>query len=133
MTLITELGVTAAVVYIIRKTYTTGTFLRRLAFGVLAYEVVVNISYMSYRALEHLPEHADKAHEPFELALAIFHGTFSLVMFLALILFFVIAAKRYAAGENYFSAHPKLTVSFLVAWSISILSGALFFVLLYLL
>lgn len=131
VTLVTEFGVTAAVFFVIWKAYTAGRFIRPLAFGVLAYEVIFNISYMLSRSLQHASEEAG-TEKPGEIALAIFHGTFSLAMFVALIIFFFVAASRYARGENYFLVHRRLTVVFLWAWTVSVLSGASFFVLLYL-
>lgn len=131
VTLVTELGVTAAVFFVIWKAYSAGRFIRPLAFGVLAYEVLFNISYMLSRSLQRAGGQAG-VKDPGEIALAIFHGTFSLVMFVALIVFFFVAASRYARGENYFFIHRRLTVVFLWAWTVSVLSGAAFFVLLYL-
>ena len=131
VTLFTELVVTGVVLWVIRTGYRDGNFLRKWAFGVLIYEVVFNISYMLSRSLSHKNE--DIASEKTgEVALAIFHGIFSLFMFLSLIIFFLVAAKRYGQGENFFLGHRKLTVSFVIAWLISVFSGILFFVRLYL-
>jgi uncharacterized membrane protein YozB (DUF420 family) len=132
VTLVTELGVSAAVFYVIWKGYKEGRFIRPLAFGVLAYEVLFNISYMLSRSLRHAAE-KPAMEKPGEIGLAIFHGTFSLVMFVALIIFFFVAASRYARGENFFLAHRRLTLVFLSAWIVSVLSGVAFFILLYLL
>ncbi len=131
VTLFTELVVTGVVLWVIRTGYRDGNFLRKWAFGVLIYEMVFNISYMLLRSLSHKNE--DIASEKTgEVALAIFHGIFSLFMFLSLIIFFLVAAKRYGQGENFFLGHRKLTVSFVIAWLISVFSGILFFVRLYL-
>jgi hypothetical protein len=130
-TLCTELLVTVSVVYIIRKAYTTGIFARSLAFGVLAYEVLFNITYMVSRELLHAPSVEAIEESSGITTLAIFHGVFSLVMFIALVAFFVIAARAYKNGENFFLTHQKSTITFLTAWSISIFSGIFFFLLLY--
>lgn len=128
VTLLTELLVTTSVYVIIWKAYRTGIFLRYFAFAVLAYEALFNISYMASRELG---EQGAAVYNPYETALAIFHGTFSLFMFAALVVFFLVAARAYKRGENYFLLHPCLTVAFVIAWGVSILSGISFFVALY--
>jgi hypothetical protein len=130
VTLCTELIVTISVYFIIWKAYRTGVFLRLFAFTVLVYEVLFNISYMLGREIG---GQSTIVYSPYTTALAIFHGTFSLVMFLALVVFFLAAARAYKRGENYFLTHRRLTLTFVVAWGVSILSGITFFVSLYLL
>lgn len=129
ITLCTELLVTASVFFVIWKGYRTGAFLRWLAFPVLAYEVLFNITYMASREAS---GQGTTVYSPYDTAVAIVHGTFSLVMFIALLVFFIVAARAYARSENFFLKHKRLTLVFLIAWSISILSGVLFFVSLYL-
>ena len=131
VTLLTELVITALVYFIIWKAYRTGVFMRALAFAILGYELLFNISYMLSRELG--AEGSSAVYNPYETTLAIFHGTFSLLMFVMLIVFFLMATRAYRRGENYFLIHPRLTWSFLIAWSISILSGVVFFASLYIL
>ena len=128
VTLIAELLVTASVYFIIWKAYRSGRFLRWFAFGVLAYELIFNITYMFSRALNGAN---DGPLNPYETALGAFHGIFSLVMFVALIVFFLAAARGYKRGENYFVKHSRLTIVFSYAWGLSILSGVTLFVTLY--
>ncbi len=128
ITLCTELLVTASVYSIVWKGYTTGRFLRLFAFAVLAYELVFNVSYMFSRELG---EQSAGVYNPYETGLAIFHGIFSLVMFATLVAFFFLASRGYKRGENYFLAHRRVTLAFVVAWGISILSGVTLFVSLY--
>ena len=128
VTLLTELIVTASVYFIIWKAYTTGIFLRYFAFAVLGYEALFNITYMSTRAAS---GQGNTVYSPYETMLAIFHGTFSLLMFAALVAFFMLATYVYARGENYFLDHKRITFSFIIAWGISILSGLVFFISLY--
>jgi hypothetical protein len=129
VTLFAELLITASVYFIIWKAYRTGTFFRWFAFGVLAYEVLFNISYMFSKELR-----GDNAGvlNPYETTLAIFHGTFSLLMFILLLIFFIAAARGYRRGDNYFLKHRQLTIAFVYAWGLSILSGAGLFASLYL-
>lgn len=131
-TLCTELLVTAAVFFTIYRSFRTGIFPRFLAFAAMGYELIFNISYMVFRARERAeaPQQAMKAGE---VVLAAFHGAFSFFMFLALIVFFIVAARAYTRGENYFRAHRMLTFTFLIAWTVSIISGIAFFVRLYVL
>lgn len=129
VTLLTELAVTASVYFIIWKAYRTGVFLRYYAFAVLAYEALFNITYMSSRAAG---GRGNVVYSPYETTLAIFHGIFSILMFVTLVVFFLYAAYAYSRGENYFLNHKKVTFAFVTAWGISILSGVTFFASLYL-
>ena len=128
VTLLTELSVTASVYFIIWKGYRTGVFLRIFAFAVLGYEALFNITYMTSRVTS---VQGAVTYSPFEIGLAIFHGTFSILMFAALVGFFLAAARVYKKGENYFLTHRKLTIAFVAAWGVSILSGVTFFISLY--
>lgn len=132
MTLGTELLVSGFVYGIIYDGYRRNRFHRRTAFFVLGYEVLFNISYMLSRLLENTPGRVTQVLTPYETSLAIFHGVFSLVMFLTLVAFFIAAARGYGRGENYFRMRPRLTILFALAWLISVLSGVAFFVNLYL-
>jgi hypothetical protein len=132
ITLVTEIGVTTAIFYIIWKGVVAVHFVRPLAFGVLVYEALFNISYMVTRSLRHTDVSVAGMAKPGMATLAMFHGIFSLVMFVALVIFFLVAANRYAKGENYFLHHHRLTTTFLYAWAASILSGVFFFFQLYL-
>lgn len=132
VTLVTELGVTTAVFYIIWKGVTEVRFIRPLAFLVLAYEALFNISYMVTRLLEDASKDVMAVEKPGDVLFAIFHGTLSLIMFVSLVIFFLVAAKRYAQGENFFLHHHRLTTIFLYAWAASVFSGVFLFFRLYL-
>lgn len=131
VSLATEILVTISVLSIIYRAYHSGVFMRWLAYGTLLYEGAVNISYMTDRLIEHIPDQVTVYHEASIKAFAAFHGIFSLVMFIALVVFLLFAANRYKKGENYFRTHRILTRTFVVAWLISIFSGITFFLLLY--
>jgi hypothetical protein len=125
ITLITEIGVTLAILTVFYKSTKTGVFPKKLAFLTLAYEIIFNISYMTYSSI------AREAHEKsvftWKTGLAIFHGTLSLVMFVSLIVFFIVAYKAYKKGENYFQVHKLLTRFFLFFWFTSIISGTVLY------
>lgn len=130
-TLLTELCVTATIVYVFYSGYKHNRFPAKPAFFAIAYETLFNISYMVYRSLEHSSEHKDESEAGFEVLLAIFHGVLSLAMFISLIVFLLIAWKKYKAGINFFFAHKVLTGLFLFLWSLSILSGIGYYVIEY--
>jgi len=125
-TLLTEALVTASVLYILYSGYYKNRFPAQLTAVTLLYETLFNISYMSYRALSHVDNstHPDSS---FHIALAIFHGTFSLFMFIALIIFMYFAWKNYKNGINFFQKFKKLTLVFLIAWLIAVVSGFAFY------
>ncbi|HTM68281.1 MAG TPA: hypothetical protein VL426_03180 [Candidatus Binatia bacterium] len=124
VSLVTELFVSAGIVTAIVQAYRKNVFRKRLVLLTLAYETLFNVSYMIYRVLTHEEEpHESKI----DVGLAIFHGTLSLAMFIALIVFMIIAWKRYAKGVNFFRAHRILTGMFLFLWALSILSGIAFY------
>lgn len=129
ITLITELLVSAVVYYTLYKGYKHNKFRTKLAFTALIYETLFNISYMFSRVPSHAK--AAKATPVTIIFLAIIHGVLSLIMFVALVVFFIVAWKKYKNGVNYFKEHKKLTTTFLVFWTFSIVSGVLFYFLTY--
>lgn len=129
ITLATELVVTACVYTIVWRAWRTGHFMSRFAFAVLAYEFLFNVSYMFSR--EVVGARGAPKLDPYLTILAIFHGVFSLLMFILLVTFFIAAWQKYRTGENFFLVHKRLTVTFLTAWTISILSGISLFLQLY--
>lgn len=129
ITLFTELLVSAAVYFTIYKGYRHNKFPTKIAFSALLYETLFNISYMFSRVPSHAK--AAKATPPSLILLAVVHGILSLVMFVALIVFFILAYKNYKKERNYFFEHKKLTYAFLFFWTFSIISGVLFYFLAY--
>lgn len=129
ITLVAEIFVSSIIFYCFYQGFKRNKFPTRFAAAALAYEILFNITYMIYR----VPAHAKaKVEPPFVIVLAILHGTLSLIMFISLIIFFILAWKNYRQGINYFQAHKKFSLSFLVFWSISVISGILFYILEYL-
>lgn len=124
ITLFAEIFVTCIVLYVFYAAYTRGRFIRPLVVFALGYEIVFNISYMILRMATHVSTSSDT---PFEIALAALHGTLSLIMFIGLIVFFVVAWRKYARGINHFRAHTKLTIVFVIFWLVSVLSGVVFY------
>ena len=130
ITLITELFITAAVLYIFYSGYNKNKFPVVLAVIAVGYETLLNISYMVYRALTH--SESSSVESTFEIALAIFHGTLSLVMFVTLVIFLFLAWKNYKNGINFFEKHKLASVTFILLWLSSVVSGILFYIIEYL-
>lgn len=125
-TLGTETLITICIFYVFYRAYFYNTFPHILAGIVLGYEILFNISYMVSRVVTHVDSTAPP-HSGFHIAVAIFHGSFALLMFVLLLMYMFFAWRAYDKGINYFELHKKLTIAFLIAWMIAILSGFLFY------
>lgn len=125
ITLATEVLVTASVLYIFYSGYKNGKLPYALTAVTLAYEICFNISYMASRLLSH--KNPSKLESNLAIGLAIFHGSFSLLMFLALLVFMALAWINYKKGINYFAAHKKFTIVFICLWLVAVLSGIAFY------
>lgn len=86
---------------------------------------------MSYRALTHDAKVGQHIHTSFHTGVAIFHGVFSLTMFILLIIFLLVAMRKYSQGFNFFKKFKWLTFTFVFLWMVAILSGILFYYLAY--
>ena len=128
---ISELFVTAGVFYVIRRNWTRRTFPLALFLGVALFEALVNVMYMANRAAA-----AAAGHEPVSQGMKIFfaaHGLLSLLAYVIFVILGILAYQEQRAGRFFFRERPILTWSFLVLWTISILSGEAIFVARYLL
>ncbi len=130
LTLFAEIVISAIIYYTIYQGYKNNKFLTKLATFALSYEIIFNISYMVYRTFTHKET---VPHPPAVIALAAIHGSLSLLMFLSLIVFFVLAWKNYKKGLNFFKDHRNLTLVFLIFWTFSVVSGIIFYFVEYLL
>ena len=117
--LIAEPLVTTAVFYTFYQGYKNNKFPAKVAFGAIIYETVFNISYMFYK----LPEHFSRFNKAWYTALGAFHGILSILMFIGLIVFLLLANKNYKKDINYFKKHKYISVVFLVFWLIALFSG----------
>ena len=124
-TLFTELLVTLSVLYIFYYGYKFNRFFYKLTAITLAYEIFFNISYMASRAVGHKNPSVLIKGTP--VILAAFHGIFSLLMFLALLVFMGLAWYNYKKGINYFLVHKYVTFIFIVLWLIAVFSGFAFY------
>jgi len=130
VTLLTEILVTGSVLYLFYTSFKTGRFPQKLAAATVGYEIIFNITYMASRVLEH--KNPSQLESKGAILLAIFHGIFSLIMFVALLVFLFIAWRAYRKGINYFALHPKATVTFIALWLVAVLSGFAFYYISYL-
>lgn len=129
ITFFAEIIISSIIYFVIYKGYRNNKFYTKLASFTLLYEILFNISYMVSRVPSQTK--ATKGEPAYLIGLAITHGVLSLVMFVALIIFFIIAWKKYKKGVNYFNEHKILTFTFLVFWTFSVVSGLLFYFLEY--
>jgi hypothetical protein len=130
-TLFTEILVTAAILTIFYTGYKHNRFRKRLAFVTIMYEILFNISYMSYRAILHETKVPEHTHTAFHIAVAAFHCIMAILMFIALVVYLILAMKKYEKGINYFKEHKYITFIFLFLWFTAIGSGLLFYYLAY--
>ena len=129
---ISELFVTAGVLFVVRRNWTRRPFPFGLFLAVALFEGLVNVMYMANRsAAASAPEAAEALSTAMKIGYAA-HGLLSLLAYLIFVVLGTLAHQEQKAGRWFFRDHPKLTWSFLVLWAISIGSGEAIFVLRYL-
>ena len=131
ITLIAEVLISCIVLYIFYSGYVKNRLPYRWVVFALTYEVLFNITYMVYSALNHVRQSVD-TDTALQTGLAIFHGTLSLIMFIALVVFLAVAWRRYKRGENYFRKHGHLTLIFIAFWLLAVCSGIVLYIAAYL-
>lgn len=127
---VSELFVTAAVFYVVRRNWTRRPFPLPLFIAVALFEALVNVYYMATRAAR-----ASSGAESVSTAMKILfaaHGMLSLLAFLVFVILTVFAWQDQRAGRWYFRDRPVLTWAFLAVWTVSVGSGEVLFVLRYL-
>ena len=127
---VSELFVTAGVIYVIRRNWTRRAFPFAVFLAIALFEAFVNVFYMATKA-------AQAASGPLMIAPAmkIFyagHGMLSLLAYLIFVTLGVLAWQEQRAGRYFFRERPAVTWSFAVLWTISIVSGEVIFALRYL-
>src|SRR5947207_44090 len=127
---VSELFVTAGVLYIIRRNWTRRTFALSVFLSVALFEALVNVLYMANRAAEA----SSGAHASVAPGLRIFfaaHGLLSLLAYLVFVILGVFAYQDQKAGRFYFRDRPVLTWIFVAVWTVSVVSGETIFALRY--
>jgi len=127
---VSELFVTAGVVYVLYRNWTRRPFPLGLFLAVSLFEAFVNVLYMATRTAR-AAAGTDPISTGMKLAFA-GHGLLSLVAYLVFVVLGVIAWQEQREGRFFFRERPGLTWTFAVAWAISVTSGEVMFCLRYL-
>lgn len=130
---VSELFVTAGVLFVIRRNWTRRPFPFPVFLGTALFEGMVNVMYMANRSSEASAGHAvaSTLSTGMKIAFAM-HGLLSLVAYLVFVVLGVFAHQEQQRGKYFFPDRPGLTWTFLVLWTISIVSGEVIFALRYL-
>ena len=128
---VSELFVTAGVVYVIARNWTRRAFPLGLFLAVAVFEAFVNVFYMATKSAR-AAAGTEVISTGMKIAFAA-HGMLSLLAYLVFVVLGVIAWQEQRAGRWFFRERPVLTWTFAVVWAISILSGEALFVFRYLL
>jgi len=122
---ISELFVTAGVVFVIRRNWTRRAFPLGLFLTVALFEAFVNVFYMATKSAQ--AASGASAVAPGMKILFAAHGMLSLLAYLVFVTLGVLAYQEQREGRYFFRDRPALTWSFAVAWAISVLSGEAIF------
>ena len=129
---VSELFVTAGVLFVVRRNWTRRPFPFALFLVVSLFEALVNVMYMANRsAAASAPGTKEVLSTGMKIAFAA-HGLLSLVAYLVFVVLGTLAYQEFKAGRWFFRDRPALTWGFLVLWTVSIGSGETLFALRYL-
>src|SRR5947207_151798 len=129
---VSELFVTAGVLFVVRRNWTRRPFPFALFLTVSLFEALVNVMYMASRsAAATAPGAKEALSTGMKIAYA-GHGLLSLVAYLVFVVLGVLAYQEQKAGRWFFRERPAMTWAFLVVWVISVGSGETIFTLHYL-
>lgn len=117
-----ELVVTAIVLQVIISNMRGEPLRWKLLFGTLAYELLVNITYMVERTVVVTTNHPDPLGNWVGILGAV-HGILSLIMFVGLVVISMMAFRASRKNVAFFQNYKGLTLFFVVFWLISIISG----------
>jgi len=130
---ISELFVTAGVIYVIRRNWTRRPFPLAAFVGVALFEAFINVMYMATKAAKLSGGAGADAISPAMRLFYAGHGMLSLLAYLVFVVLGVLAHQDQKQGRYFFPERPALTWSFAVLWAVSIVSGEAIFVKRYLL
>ncbi len=130
-----ELFVTAAVLFVVRRNWTRRPFPFPLFIGVALFEGLINVMYMAKRASDASGTATAAVHvlsTGMKIGFAV-HGLLSLLAYLVFVVLGVFAhqEQQQQPARWFFRERPALTWTFLVFWAISIGSGEVLFALRY--
>ena len=122
-----ELLVTTAVLTVIISNLRGHPLRWKLLWGTLAFELLVNVSYMVSRTMVI----AQYDPQPLDNWLGLFgmlHGLLSLLMLVGLIVLALLATRAFfRQGQAYFQQHRGLSYLFITLWLISVGSGEILY------
>ena len=127
---VSELFVTAGVIYVVYRNWTKRPFPLGLFLTVAVFEAFVNVFYMATKTAR-----AAMGTESIGPAMKIAfagHGLLSLLAYLVFVVLGVLAWQEQRAGRYFFREHRAITWTFAVLWAISVISGEVMFGLRYL-
>ena len=127
---VSELAVTAGVIFVILRNWKRRRFPLPVFLAVVLFEALVNVLYMSHRASQ-AASGAVVIAPGMKLLFAV-HGMVSLLAFIVFVVLGVFAYQDQKRGVYFFRERPGLTWTFLIVWTLSIVSGEAIFVLRYL-
>jgi len=127
---VSELFVTAGVVYVIARNWTRRAFPLGLFLVIAVFEAFVNVFYMATKSAR-AAAGAETISTGMKIAFAA-HGMLSLLAYLVFVVLGVIAWQEQRAGRYFFRERPGVTWTFAVVWAISVISGEVMFALRYL-
>ena len=122
---VSELFVTAGVLFVIRRNWTRRLFPFALFLTVALFEALVNVMYMAGRASQ-----AATGSQPLPPGMRLMfaaHGMLSLLAYLVFVVLGVFAYQDQKQGRYFFPERRALTWSFLVVWLASVGSGEALF------
>ena len=127
---VSELFVTAGVVYVIYRNWTKRSFPLGLFLSVAVFEAFVNVLYMATKAAR-AAAGTEAIGTGMKIAFAS-HGLLSLLAYLVFVVLGVIAWQEQRESRYFFRERRGITWAFGVAWAISVISGEVMFALRYL-
>lgn len=132
---ISELFVTAGVLFVVLRNWNRRPFPFAVFLTVALFEGLVNVMYMANRASEASAAKAHAVASTLSTGMKIgfaAHGLLSLLAYLVFVVLGTFAHQEQKQGRWFFRDRPALTWTFLVVWTISIVSGEVIFALRYL-
>ena len=127
---VSELFVTAGVIYVIYRNGTKRSFPLWFFLAVAVFEAFVNVLYMATRTAG-AAAGSEAIGSGMKIAFA-GHGLLSLLAYLVFVVLGVVAWQEQREGRYFFRERPALTWTFAVAWAVSVISGEVMFALRYL-
>ncbi len=118
---LSELLVTAGVLYIVRRNWTRRRFALGVFLAVALFEAFVNVMYMATRAAQ-----AGGGGSPLTTGMKLAyasHGLLSLLAYLVFVMLGVFAWQEQRNDRYFFRERPGLTIGFLAVWLVSVISG----------